>query len=109
MLQSRAGESKAHDKRKRYLGVYRWMLLARVLEERVATLYRGGRISGGVFLGRGQEALSAAVGTALKEGDIFAPLIRDMADRLAFGESKPGLARRAARITRPRCPLRRRP
>ena len=33
----------------------------------------------------------------------------DMADRLAFGESKPGLARRAARITRPRCPLRRQP
>ena len=83
MLQSGAQESKAHEKRQRYLGVYRWMLLARVLEERVASLYRGGRISGGVFLGRGQEALSAAVGTALKEGDIFAPLIRDMAGRLA--------------------------
>ena len=83
MLQSRAGESKAHETKQRYLGVYRWMLLARVLEERVASLYRGGKISGGVFLGRGQEALSAAVGTALKEGDIFAPLIRDMDGRLA--------------------------
>jgi pyruvate dehydrogenase E1 component alpha subunit/2-oxoisovalerate dehydrogenase E1 component alpha subunit len=69
------------------------MLLARVLEERVASLYRGGKISGGVFLGRGQEALSAAVGTALKEGDIFAPLIRDMAGRLAFGESVTDAAR----------------
>ena len=45
MLQSRAGESKADEKRQRYLGVDRWMLLARVLEERVASLYRGGRIS----------------------------------------------------------------
>jgi pyruvate dehydrogenase E1 component alpha subunit/2-oxoisovalerate dehydrogenase E1 component alpha subunit len=42
---------------------------------------------GGVFLGRGQEALSAALGTALRKGDIFAPLIRDMAGRLAFGET----------------------
>ena len=87
MLQSRAGESKAHEKRQRYLGVYRWMLLARVLEERVASLYRGGRISGGVFLGRGQAALSAAVGTALKEGDIFDHRVLDAgaAGRLLAG------------------------
>ena len=36
------------------------MLLARVAEEKIASLYRGGKITGGVFLGRGQEALSAA-------------------------------------------------
>ena len=48
MLQARAGESKANEKKQRYLGVYRWMLLARVLEDRVASLYRGGKISGGV-------------------------------------------------------------
>ena len=71
----------------RALTAYRWMLLARVLEEKLASLYRGGKITGGVFLGKGQEALSAAIGTALKKGDIFAPLIRDMAGRLAFGES----------------------
>lgn len=70
-----------------YLSTYRWMILARVLEEKLASLYRGGKITGGVFLGRGQEALSAAVGSALRKGDIFAPLIRDMAGRLAFGES----------------------
>ena len=45
-----------------------------------------GKIHGGVFLGRGQEALSAATGMALRRGDIFAPLIRDGAGRLAFGE-----------------------
>ncbi len=70
----------------RFLDTYRWMILARALEEKLAILYRGGKITGGVFLGRGQEALSAALGTALRKGDIFAPLIRDMAGRLAFGE-----------------------
>lgn len=70
-----------------YIDAYRWILLARIAEERLASLYRGGKIQGGVFLGRGQEALSAAVGIALRKGDIFAPLIRDQAGRLAFGES----------------------
>ena len=64
----------------------RWMLLARVLEEKLASLYRGGKITGGVFLGKGQEALSVSLGMALKKGDVFAPLIRDQAGRLAFGE-----------------------
>jgi len=63
------------------------MLLARVLDKKMASLYRAGRISGGVFLGTGQEALSASVGQALRTGDVFAPLIRDTAGRLAFGES----------------------
>ncbi len=63
------------------------MLLARVVEEKLANLYRGGKIFGGVFLGRGQEALSVAAGMSLKKGDVFAPLIRDQAGRLAFGES----------------------
>jgi pyruvate dehydrogenase E1 component alpha subunit/2-oxoisovalerate dehydrogenase E1 component alpha subunit len=70
-----------------YLTAYRWMLLARLLEDKIASLYRGGKITGGVFLGRGQEALSVAVGLALRKGDIFAPLIRDQAGRLAFGEA----------------------
>ena len=52
----------------------------------MASLYRAGKIHGGVFLGRGQEALSAAIGVSLRKGDIFAPLIRDLAGRLAFGE-----------------------
>lgn len=69
------------------LRAYRFMLLARVMEDKLASLYRGGKIHGGVFLGRGQEALSAAVGLALREGDVFAPLIRDAAGRLAFGET----------------------
>ena len=72
------------DARMERLG--RAMLRARLLEEKLGSLYRAGRIVGGVYLGRGQEALSGAGGVALRKGDIFAPLIRDMAGRLAFGE-----------------------
>ena len=75
------------DFKANFLAAYRWMLLARVAEEKIAALYRGGKITGGVFLGKGQEALSAATGMALRKGDIFAPLIRDQAGRLAFGET----------------------
>src|SRR5687768_3343493 len=69
-----------------YQNAFRWMLLARLLDDKFASLYRGRKITGGVFLGRGQEALSASLGVALRKGDIFAPLIRDLAGRLAFGE-----------------------
>jgi TPP-dependent pyruvate/acetoin dehydrogenase alpha subunit len=75
------------SERASYVEAYRIMLLARILDEKFASLYRMGKIHGGVFLGRGQEALSAAIGLALRKGDIFAPLIRDAAGRLAFGES----------------------
>jgi acetoin:2,6-dichlorophenolindophenol oxidoreductase subunit alpha len=70
-----------------HLSAFRFMLLARLLDDKLAALYRAGKIHGGVFLGRGQEALSAAVGLSLKKGDVFAPLIRDAAGRLAFGET----------------------
>jgi pyruvate dehydrogenase E1 component alpha subunit/2-oxoisovalerate dehydrogenase E1 component alpha subunit len=80
--QDTVGEMKAES----LAQAFRWMILARTLDEKMANLYRGGRIHGGVFLGRGQEALSVSVGMALRPGDIFAPLIRDLAGRLAFGE-----------------------
>lgn len=73
--------------REKHLAAFRYMLLARLLDDKLAALYRAGKIHGGVFLGRGQEALSVAVGLSLKKGDVFAPLIRDAAGRLAFGET----------------------
>jgi pyruvate dehydrogenase E1 component alpha subunit/2-oxoisovalerate dehydrogenase E1 component alpha subunit len=79
--------SDAASRRNPYLAAYRFMLLARLLDDKFAALYRAGKIHGGVFLGRGQEALSVAAGLSLKKGDVFAPLIRDTAGRLAFGES----------------------
>ena len=63
------------------------MLRARILENKLSSLYKAGKIVGGVYLGRGQEAVSATLGTALIQGrDFFAPLIRDQAGRTAFGE-----------------------
>jgi pyruvate dehydrogenase E1 component alpha subunit/2-oxoisovalerate dehydrogenase E1 component alpha subunit len=68
--------------------VFRAMLMARLLEAKMASLYKAGKIVGGVYLGKGQEAVSAALGAALVPGrDVFAPLIRDQAGRTAFGES----------------------
>src|ERR1017187_6566806 len=69
------------------LKAYSFMLLSRVLDDKFASLWRAGRIHGGVFLGRGQEALSVSFGLALRKSYIFAPLIRDAAVRLAFGET----------------------
>lgn len=79
--------SDAESNRQSFLEGFGWMLLARTLDEKFASLYRGGKIHGGVYLGKGQEALSASVGMSLRKGDVFAPLIRDGAGRLAFGES----------------------
>jgi pyruvate dehydrogenase E1 component alpha subunit/2-oxoisovalerate dehydrogenase E1 component alpha subunit len=78
---------------KRYVEAFRWMLLTRILEDKLASMYRGGMISGGVYVGRGQEAVSAACGLFLQKGDIFAPLIRDQAGRSAFGEPLVDVAR----------------
>jgi acetoin:2,6-dichlorophenolindophenol oxidoreductase subunit alpha len=67
--------------------VFHSMLRARILENKLSSLYKAGKIVGGVYLGRGQEAVSATLGTALIQGkDFFAPLIRDQAGRTAFGE-----------------------
>ena len=85
-LESREAQKAASSFPAQYLQAFRFMLLARVLDEKMAGLYRAGKIQGGVFLGRGQEALSVALGLALRPGDVFAPLIRDGAGRLAFGE-----------------------
>jgi TPP-dependent pyruvate/acetoin dehydrogenase alpha subunit len=71
-----------------FIQAFRWMILARTLDEKLASLYRAGKIpGGGVYLGRGQEAVSVATGISLRKGDVFAPLIRDGAGRLAFGET----------------------
>src|SRR3982074_1534970 len=87
---TKSAAKKPHD---RFLEAFRWMLLARTLEDKLASLYRGGAITGGVYVGRGQEAVSVACGMFLQKGDIFAPLIRDQAGRSAFGEPLVDVAR----------------
>src|SRR5437588_7431241 len=70
----------------RFVEAFRRMLLSRTLEEKLVSLYRGGQITGGVYIGKGQEAISVACGLFLQKSDIFGPLIRDQAGRSAFGE-----------------------
>jgi pyruvate dehydrogenase E1 component alpha subunit/2-oxoisovalerate dehydrogenase E1 component alpha subunit len=63
------------------------MLSGRILENKLSSLYKAGKIVGGVYLGKGQEAVSATLGASLIQGkDCYAPLIRDQAGRTAFGE-----------------------
>src|SRR5277367_2163657 len=90
MLQTMVDAHPANDSaslRETHLAAFRFMLRARLLDDKFAALYRAGKIHGGVFLARGQEALSASIGVSLKKTDVFAPLIRDTAGRLAFGET----------------------
>lgn len=97
MLQTAPRKGKVKGSKKapheRFLEAFRWMLLTRILEDKLASLYRGGLISGGVYVSRGQEAVSVACGMFLQKGDIFAPLIRDQAGRSAFGEPLIDVAR----------------
>ncbi|MEJ6571805.1 MAG: thiamine pyrophosphate-dependent dehydrogenase E1 component subunit alpha [Akkermansiaceae bacterium] len=67
--------------------VFRAMLTARILENKLGSLYKAGKIVGGVYLGKGQEAVSSSLAACLEKGrDVYAPLIRDQAGRTAFGE-----------------------
>src|SRR5204863_5906112 len=97
MLQTAQRGKKSSAKKaapqERFLEAFRWMLLSRTLEEKLVSLYRGGQITGGVYIGKGQEAVSVACGLFLQKGDIFAPLIRDQAGRFAFGEPVLDVAR----------------
>jgi len=100
MLQTAQRTARPKSKKKqaaavheRFVEAFRWMLLTRTLEEKLVSLYRGGAITGGVYIGKGQEAVSVACGLFLQKGDIFAPLIRDQAGRSAYGEPLVDVAR----------------
>src|SRR5258707_2068085 len=85
--QSKTKKPKTALPHERFLEAFRWMLLVRTLEEKLVSLYRGGLITGGVYIGKGQEAVSVACGLLLQKGVILAPLILDHAWLSAFGES----------------------
>ena len=57
-----------------------YMFLMREVEERIEKkLYRQGKIAGGVYVGRGQEAISTGAALAADPEDILFPCHRDMA------------------------------
>ena len=67
------------------LALQRLMLLQRLTEDRIMTLYRQGRIPGSVYTGFMQEAVAAAAGLALGPTDVVAPLNRELACHYARG------------------------
>jgi TPP-dependent pyruvate/acetoin dehydrogenase alpha subunit len=57
-----------------------YLKLARMAEERIErVLYRQGKIVGGVYVGRGQEAVGVATAIQLRPGDVILPNHRDFA------------------------------
>src|SRR5215471_20699137 len=61
------------------LKLYSAMRLARTFEERLAALYRQGKIFGAVYLGMGQEATSVGSASLLQKGDLFSTVARNLA------------------------------
>jgi TPP-dependent pyruvate/acetoin dehydrogenase alpha subunit len=64
--------------RESLLELYSYMRLTRLLEDRLAALYRQNKVPGNVHRSLGQEACSIGAAYALEKGDVFAPLIRDL-------------------------------
>ncbi|MBZ5540032.1 MAG: thiamine pyrophosphate-dependent dehydrogenase E1 component subunit alpha [Acidobacteriia bacterium] len=62
-----------------------YMKLMRALEHRIEKLYRQGKIVGGVFFGRGQEAISAGSAILTEPADVVCPSHRDLAAFLIRG------------------------
>jgi 2-oxoisovalerate dehydrogenase E1 component len=69
----------------RLLAMYELMVTGRLLETRLHTMYRGGRLPGAVYPGVGQEAAQVGFVSALEPDDIFGPTHRDLLGQLTKG------------------------
>jgi TPP-dependent pyruvate/acetoin dehydrogenase alpha subunit len=67
------------------LTMYRNMLVTRGIEERGHILYKQGKIPGSFYTGRGNEAASVAIATAMGADDVGTPLHRDMGVHITRG------------------------
>lgn len=65
--------------------LYFYLKLTREFEDRVSKLHRQGKILGGVYSGRGQEAIVVGVCYGLHREDFIAPIHRDMGAFLVKG------------------------
>ena len=73
--------------RERQLELYRLLKLNRLVEDRLINLYRQGKVVGGLYGSRGQEAISIGTAYALGPDDVVAPLIRNLGAMLVRGVS----------------------
>src|SRR5207247_8331939 len=67
------------------LQIYRNMLITRGIEERGHILYKQGKIPGSFYTGRGNEAASIGIATAMGPDDVGTPLHRDMGVHVTRG------------------------
>ena len=83
------------------LEMLHYMKLVREIEDRIERkLYRQGRIVGGVYVGRGQEAISVGTAIHMQENDVVTPSHRDMGVFLMRGVTpKRILAQYMGRVT----------
>ena len=71
--------------RERQLEIYRYLKLNRMTEDRLSNLYRQGKVVGGLYSSRGQEAVSVGSAYALEPQDIVGPLIRNLGTMFVRG------------------------
>jgi TPP-dependent pyruvate/acetoin dehydrogenase alpha subunit len=71
--------------RERQLELFRWLQLNRRVEDRLTNLYRQGKVVGGLYSSRGQEAISVGTAYALEAQDVVGPLIRNLGSMLVRG------------------------
>jgi pyruvate dehydrogenase E1 component alpha subunit len=84
-VESEADVRQADLDREDLLQIYRNMLITRGIEERGHILYRQGKIPGSFYTGRGNEAASVGVATAMQPDDVGAPIQRDMGVHVTRG------------------------
>src|SRR5437762_13694258 len=88
--------------REQRVEIYRFMRLNRGAEDRLVNLYRQGKVVGGLYRSLGQEATSVGTAYALSDGDILAPLIRNLGSTLVRGLSaRDAITQYMARATSP--------
>ena len=71
--------------KEKLLKFYHDMLFTRQFEQRLSTLYRQGKIVGGLYLSRGQEAIPVGTCEHLRKDDVISPVHRDLGAFLVKG------------------------
>lgn len=71
--------------REQHLELYYWMKLTRAVDDQLALFYRQGKLVGGCYSSRGQEATSCASAYALEKQDFLGPMIRNVGAVLVKG------------------------
>src|SRR6478752_6122038 len=67
------------------IGIYRHMLATRRIEERGNLLFKAGKLPGSYYTGRGNEAASIGVATAMGADDVASPLHRNLGVHVVRG------------------------